>query len=167
MEGVPVPTGPGDVFDLIRQRRATTRGEVLDATGLSRMTVAQRIDALLAEGLIVEGPAAAATGGRRPRSLEVNALHALVVTASVDTTRTRVALADLEGRLLADDEIDVAVASGPDRSLEAIARTAHRLVDRTALDGRPLCGMGVSVPGPVDPATGRPSHPPIMPGWDG
>jgi predicted NBD/HSP70 family sugar kinase len=162
-----VPTGPGDVFELIRHRRATTRGEVLDATGLSRMTVAHRIDALLAEGLIVEGSTGSATGGRRPRRLELNADHACVVVASVDTTHTRVGLTDLTGRLLADDHIAVAVESGPERTLEAIASTARELVDRTPLDGRALCGLGVSVPGPVDPATGRPSQPPIMPGWDG
>ncbi len=45
-----MPTGPGDVLDLIRQGHATTRGEVLDLTGLSRMTVAQRVDSLLADG---------------------------------------------------------------------------------------------------------------------
>ena len=35
-----VPTGPGDVLDLIRHGRATTRGDVLEVTGLSRMTIA-------------------------------------------------------------------------------------------------------------------------------
>jgi glucokinase-like ROK family protein len=31
----------------------------------------------------------------------------------------------------------------------------------------PIWGIGVSVPGPVEFATGRPIAPPIMPGWDG
>jgi predicted NBD/HSP70 family sugar kinase len=29
-----------------------------------------------------------------------------------------------------------------------------------------VAGVGVSIPGPVDPHTARPSQPPIMPGWD-
>jgi predicted NBD/HSP70 family sugar kinase len=29
-----------------------------------------------------------------------------------------------------------------------------------------VCGVGISVPGPIDPDSGRPSQPPIMPGWD-
>ena len=29
-----------------------------------------------------------------------------------------------------------------------------------------LCGMGLSLPGPVDPDSRRPSQPPILPGWD-
>ena len=160
-----MPTGPGDVLELIRHGHARTRGEVLDVTGLSRMTVAQRIDALLAAGLLVEGRLGDATGGRRPRSLRFNAAHGRVLAASVDTTHTRVALTDLGGRLLADRDVEVAVASGPARTLDALAAAALEL-----LGGAPgltgLCGVGVSVPGPVDPDTGRPSQPPIMPGWD-
>ncbi len=58
-----VPTGPGDILDLIRHGRASTRGDVLEATGLSRMTVAQRLDALLGAAMIVEGDTTEATGG--------------------------------------------------------------------------------------------------------
>src|SRR5919107_4904390 len=101
-------SGPGDVLDLIRRGRASTRGEVQEVTGLSRMTVAQRVDALLAAGLVVEGPAAASTGGRRPRRLRFNVGHALVLAATVDTTHTHVALTDLSGRIVVDHHLDVA-----------------------------------------------------------
>jgi predicted NBD/HSP70 family sugar kinase len=161
-----MPTGPGDVFELIRRARATTRGEVLDATGLSRMTVSQRVDALLAEGLIIEGPAGVATGGRRPRSLSFNAAHSLVLTAAVDTTHARVALTDLSGSILASEDIEVAVENGPSATLDAIASTTGLLLKSTDTSPDRVCGMGISIPGPVDPETGRPSQPPIMPQWD-
>src|SRR3954463_2768981 len=61
--GPEMPTGPGDVLQLIRHGRARTRGEILDVTGLSRMTVSQRLDALLDAGLVLEGPTGGATGG--------------------------------------------------------------------------------------------------------
>lgn len=161
-----MPTGPGDVLELIRHGQATTRGEVLDITGLSRMTVAQRIDALLTEGLIVEGPAGLATGGRRSKSLQFNAQHSRVLAATVDTTHTRVAVTDLTGTVLADDHVDVAVESGPQRTLDAITRTALPLLEKIDVDPATVCGLGMSVPGPIDPESGRPSQPPIMPGWD-
>jgi len=161
-----MPTGPGDVLELIRRGHARTRGEVAGATGLSRMTVAQRVDALLSAGLLVEGHLGDATGGRRPRSLRFNAGHARVLAASVDTTHTRVALTDLDGRVLADCDVDVPVSSGPARTLDALGAAALELTGGPA-GLRPVCGVGVSVPGPVDPDTGRPSQPPIMPGWDG
>ena len=160
-------SGPGDVFELIRHGRARTRGEVLEVTGLSRMTVAQRVDALLAAGIVAEGPVAASTGGRRPRQLRVNVDHALVLAATVDTTHTRVALTDLAGRVLAQEHLQVAVADGPSSTLDALGACARQLVERRDAGPGTLCGVGISVPGPVDPATGRPSQPPIMPGWDG
>ena len=159
-------SGPGEVFELIRHGRARTRGDVLEVTGLSRMTVAQRVDALLTAGLVVEGPVAASTGGRRPRQLRVNVQHAFVLVATVDTTHTRVALTDLAGRVLAEEHLDVAVADGPSSTLDALGECARLLVARQDAGAGSLCGVGISVPGPVDPDTGRPSQPPIMPGWD-
>jgi len=162
----PMPTGPGDVFELIRRGRASTRGEILDATGLSRMTVSQRVDALLEERLIIEGPTGEPTGGRRPRSLSFNATHSLTLAAAVDTTHARVALTDLSGRILASREIGVAVEHGPSTTLDAIASATGQLLEATSTGIDRVCGMGVSIPGPVDPETGRPSQPPIMPRWD-
>ena len=135
-------------------------------TGLSRMTVAQRVDGLLAAGLIREAGADRASGGRRPTRLEFDVSHSVVVAATVETTHSRTALTDLSGRILADRHIDVAVENGPEKVLSAIADAAHDLLDRTGLPPAKVSGVGISVPGPVDPTTQRPSQPPIMPGWD-
>jgi predicted NBD/HSP70 family sugar kinase len=161
-----MPTGPGDVLDLIRHGHASTRGEILDLTGLSRMTVAQRVDMLLADGLIAEGAAGLATGGRRSKSLRFNAEHSRVLAATVDTTHTRVAVTDLDGRVLVDDHVDVAVESGPQRTLDAITSASLALLHKADVDLTSVSGLGISVPGPIDPESGRPSQPPIMPGWD-
>lgn len=163
----PTVSGPGDVLELIRRGDASTRGDLVELTGLSRMTVAQRVDALLAAGLIVEGPTGtAATGGRRRRTLAFNVAHAKVLATALDTTRARVAVTDLDGRIHAEAEIDVDLADGPPHVLDAIAAVARDVLDRAAVGADDLCGVGISIPGPVDPATGRPSQPPIMPGWD-
>jgi predicted NBD/HSP70 family sugar kinase len=161
-----MPTGPGDVLQLIRHGVAATRGEVLDVTGLSRMTVAQRVDALLASGLVTEGETHEATGGRRPRRLRFNVAAGTVLSASVDTTHARVAVTDLGGRILHHTDVAVAIERGPDDTLGAIIDAAHRLLGRADAAPERICGIGISVPGPVDPESGRPSQPPIMPGWD-
>jgi predicted NBD/HSP70 family sugar kinase len=158
--------GPGDVLKLIRERHASTRGEILELTGLSRMTVYDRIDSLLDAGLIVESGTGSATGGRPSRHLEFNSAHATVIVATVDTTHTTVALFDLTGRPFAEERVAVVVANGPDQTLNEIAASAQRLLDREQIATKRVAGIGVSIPGPVDPETGRPSQPPIMPGWD-
>jgi predicted NBD/HSP70 family sugar kinase len=161
-----MPTGPGDVLELIRHGRVTTRGDVLDVTGLSRMTVAQRVDALLAAGLVIEGAATAATGGRRPRSLSFNGEHGVVLAAAVDTTHARVAVTDLNGRILARDVLDVAIEKGPEQTLDAIVSAIQQLRARADVPLSRVRGVGLSLTGPIDPLSGRPSEPPIMPGWD-
>jgi predicted NBD/HSP70 family sugar kinase len=161
-----VPTGPGDILELIRHGRATTRGDVLEVTGLSRMTVAQRLDALLGAGMIVEGETGEATGGRRRRSLAFNTSQSRVLAAAVDTTHTRIALTDLGGIVLADTEIDATVEAGPSEVLDQISSSLAALLDKHELTPGDLCGAGLSLPGPVDPESGRPSQPPILPGWD-
>jgi predicted NBD/HSP70 family sugar kinase len=139
---------------------------VLDATGLSRMTVSQRLDALLAAGVIVEGEPTGSTGGRRRRSLRFNTAQSRVLSAAVDTTHTRIALTDLGGALLAEDEIDVPVEAGPSAVLDRIAAAMDVLLVKQDLRPQDLCGAGISLPGPIDPVTGHPSQPPILPGWD-
>lgn len=156
--------GPGDVLELIRERRALTRGDILDITGLSRMTVSGRIDALLGAGLAVERGTERVTGGRPSRRLEFNTEHATIVAAMIDTTHTTVALTDLSGRVTASERIEVAVAHGPLETLTAITERTRSML-KGAGDPR-VGGIGISVPGPIDPDSGRPSQPPIMPGWD-
>lgn len=158
-----MPVQAGGILQLIRSGEATTRGDLLEATGLSRMTVAQRVDLLLAAGLVVETPASATARGRPRKSLRFNHEHAVVAVAAVDTTHTITALTDLEGRILARTRIEPAIADGPVPTLTAISDSLSALITPGM---PPLAGIGVSLPGPVDPATGRPSEPPIMPGWD-
>ncbi|NED94679.1 ROK family transcriptional regulator [Phytoactinopolyspora alkaliphila] len=159
-------SGPGDVLALIRTGTARTRGEIMDATGLSRMTVAQRVDALLADGLIRHAGTASASRGRRATHLEFNAAHSVVVVAAVETTHARVAVTDLVGRVLVEHDIEVAVADGPESALHAVSQAIDQSLEHTGVTRSQVSGVGVSIPGPVDPDTARPSQPPIMPGWD-
>jgi len=158
-----VPVRSGDILELIRTGAATTRGDLLQETGLSRMTVAQRLDRLLAHRLVVEAGSSAAARGRPRKSLRFNTEHSVVAIAAVDTTHTVLALTDLGGRILARTRIEPRVADGPVPTLTAISESLSELLTPGL---PPLAGIGISVPGPVDPTTGRPSEPPIMPGWD-
>lgn len=161
-----MPVGPGEILDLIRHGRASTRGDVVEATGLSRMTVAQRLDALLTARMIVEGDTSEATGGRRPRRLAFNTSQSRVVAAAVETTHTRIAVTDLGGNVVADDRVEVSVDAGPSEVLDRIATAMTALMDKHGVAAGGLCGVGLSLPAPVDPDSGRPSQPPILPGWD-
>jgi len=160
-------TGPGDILALIRRSGVCTRGEIQRITGLSRMTVGQRLAPLVEQGLLRGAGPQGRTGGRPPQGLEFNPGQGVVLAAALETTRCRTAVTDLAGRILRTDEPDVSVQAGPRDTLDAVCSSLLRLLEDHGADPSAVRGVGVSLPGPVDPATGRPSEPPIMPGWDG
>ena len=159
-------SGPGDILQLIRGDLANTRRDIQELTGLSRVTVAQRVDSLLEAGLVRETGGGAATGGRRPTRLVFDDGHQALAVAAADTSHARVAITDLAGRILASRTVATEITAGPETVLSALS---DELLATAADAGIPLgrlAGTGISVPGPIDPHTGRPSQPPIMPGWD-
>ena len=161
-----MPSGPGEVMQLIR-KGANTRAQIQRITGLSRVTVAQRVDALLQGGLIREVGSGQSTGGRRPAELTFDHDHAVLMLASVDTKHTRIGITDLAGGLLAEEVLELCILNGPEATLGRIEQSMIQLLESKSLTGRRIAGVGVSVPAPVDPHTGRPSEPPMMQGWDG
>ncbi|MGH3476387.1 MAG: ROK family protein [Nocardioidaceae bacterium] len=162
----PPNTGPGDILGMLRRGQVTTRREIQTATGLSRVTVAQRVDALLSARLVREAGQSTSTGGRRPLRLEFDHEHKVVLAASVNTTHSRVAALDLRGRMLASEDLELVVADGPDALLGALEARFPDILAAAGHRAEDVAGIGLSVPGPVDPTTMRPNQPPIMVGWD-
>ena len=86
---------------LIRDGRARTHAELVELTGLSRSTVAQRVDALLTQELVVPSEPGASRGGRPPRTFAFNREAGVVLAADLGATHSRVAVTDLAGDVLA------------------------------------------------------------------
>ena len=100
-----IPTsspGAGALLRLIRDGQASTRAELVALTGLARSTVAQRMDALLAQRLVVPAGGSASTGGRPPQTFAFNRDAGVVLAADLGATHSRVAVTDLGGDVLAE-----------------------------------------------------------------
>ncbi len=155
------------VLDEIRLGRSRSRAELVDRTGLGRGVVAQRVGELLERGLVVEGDVGRSTGGRPPRQLSFRSDAGHILVADLGATSIDVAATTLDGRILAHHAEAADIAAGPEVCLARVDALFEQLdAIRNDLPGR-LWGVGVAVPGPVEFRTGRPSSPPIMPGWDG
>ncbi|MFF2632861.1 ROK family transcriptional regulator [Microbacterium sp. NPDC058021] len=156
----------GEIFQILRDGRARTKAELATLTGLARSTVSSRVDALLASGLIRPAGEAVSTGGRPPARIAFNPLAGLVLAVDLGATHATVAVADLAGHILGSRTRHQDIADGPEPVLDrALADAAAILGDLGATPER-LVGVGIGVPGPVEHSTGRPTNPPIMPGWD-
>ncbi|MEE4544826.1 ROK family protein [Streptomyces sp. V4-01] len=157
----------GHLLELIRTGQAGTRGELQSLTGLSRSTVGQRLDQLFAAGWLASTPGQLSTGGRPSLRLAFDPGHAAVLAADLDTTHARAAVLDLAGAVLAEHDGELRVADGPEAVLDTLAGWFADLLAATGVPAPRVCGVGLSLPGPVDFASGLVIRPPIMPGWDG
>ncbi|MFD1657090.1 ROK family protein [Streptomyces caeni] len=162
--------GAGDLLQLVRSGRATTRGALQQATGLSRATVGQRLDRLFRAGWLREGaggPVGSPLGGRPSITLEFDDAHAVVLAADLDTRHARAAALSLSGEILAEHSGALVIEDGPRAVLGELGRWFAELLEKAGHRAHEVCGIGLAVPGPVDSDTGRVVQPPIMPGWDG
>lgn len=163
---IPRSFGTGEMFQLLRDGKARTRAELAALTGQARSTVASRIDALMAAGLIGPAGEATSTGGRPPATFAFNPSAQVVLGVDLGATHARLAVTDLAATVLAELDAPLAISDGPDAVLGWVAETGTKLVERAGRSLDDLAGVGMGLPGPVEHATGHPNNPPIMPGWD-
>jgi predicted NBD/HSP70 family sugar kinase len=154
------------MLSLIRQGRASTRADLAALTGMARSTVAQRVEALIAQQLVHESEEGPSTGGRPPRTFVFNQGAGVILAADLGATHSRLAITDLAGEVLGEHAENLEIGSGPEPVLAWLRDSFDRLLDEAGRTRADVRGVGVGVPGPVEFATGRPVNPPIMPGWD-
>lgn len=158
--------GLSELLYLLRDGQPHTRMELAGLTGLSRSTVSTRIETLTELRLVSPVANAISTGGRPSAQISLD-LHSRVVGAvDVGATHVTIALANLRGTILSETTARIEVARGP---LEVLGLVVDSLTDLMMNLGRKeqeLLGIGIGLPGPVEHSSGRPSNPPIMPGWD-
>ncbi|GAB2523111.1 ROK family transcriptional regulator [Paramicrobacterium agarici] len=162
----PRAASTGDLLQILRDRVPRTKAEIAALTGLSRSTVATRVDALLALGLVAPAGEAASSGGRPPSRIAFAPASRVVIGIDIGATHGVVAIADLAGSILAERSAQLRIADGPETVLDWATTEALSLLTHTGHRETDLLGIGVGLPGPVEHSTGLPVNPPIMPGWD-
>ncbi len=158
--------GTGELFQLLRDGAPRTRADLIAMTGMSRSTIGGRIDLLLDTGLVTPAGGAGSTGGRPPATFAFNPTSRVVLAVDLGATHARLALTDLASQVLAAHQAPLLIADGPDHVLDWVGAQGERLLAEAGRSVGDLLSIGVGLPGPVEHATGRPTNPPIMPGWD-
>ncbi|MGA7885481.1 MAG: ROK family protein [Acidobacteriaceae bacterium] len=138
------------VLELIRTSQPISRADLARRSGLQRSTVSQIVEQLIREKWIREGPVASAPRGRRPTMLGLNE-DLVAVAVDIHPRQATVAVVDLNGRVLARSL--TSLSSDPAASTRLIVESMQRML--RGLPGKSPEGIGISVPGRVDPATQR------------
>lgn len=150
-------TSYGALLDVIRSRPGLTRGQLLEATGMSRTTLFERLEVLFSHGYVYQdGSAPAGPGQRRPgrRSelLRWDTRNKAALVLDLGQTRARVCVTSVGGQVLRAREVPADIHIDPAEYLASIFEIADAMV--AAGIGETLVGVAVGIPAPINPATG-------------
>jgi len=137
------------VLNYIREREPISRAEIARETELQRSTISVIVEALAAEGLVEEIGEGESTGGRRPTLLRLRTKEAIAIGVAITPTCTTVATSDLAGRII--DQEEFFTDPDPDHTIDEVIALVR---DFSQKNQGSIEGVGVSLPGLVDPSTG-------------
>ena len=136
------------VLNYVREREPISRAEIARETELQRSTVSAIVEDLTREGLVEEVGEGESTGGRRPTMLKLRAAGPIAVGVSITPTCTTIATSDLAGRVIDQQEF----LTDPDKTLSQVIDVVR---DFSVRYPGSIEGVGLSLPGLVDPSTGN------------
>ncbi len=138
------------VLNYVREREPISRAEIARETNLQKSTISTIVDELEMDGLIEEFGEGESTGGRRPTMLRLQTASAIGIGVAITPTITTIASTNLAGAVLSQE--DFATTADAEQQLRLVVESVNRLLRET--DGS-IESIGVSLPGLVDPETGR------------
>ena len=139
------------VLNYIRDREPISRAEIAREAALQRSTVSNIVEELKKEGLIEELGAGESTGGRRPTLLRLRASCSMAIGVDISPSRTVIAVSDLAGQVRMQEGFPTSA-----RLEETSAQIIKRVREWVARDSkRKIEGIGISLPGLVDPYAGK------------
>jgi predicted NBD/HSP70 family sugar kinase len=146
---------------LIGSHQPISRADLARCMHLRRGAVGLLVQELLAERHIVEGTTGDIARGRRPTLLYIDTRSGSSVAVDIRATRTYLMLADRMGQGRSDI-VSLPTAQDPKRFVAALASRIAQLLAAHAGTIGACQGIGVVVPGMVDPGTGRVLHAPTL-----
>ncbi|MFD5142623.1 ROK family protein [Streptomyces sp. NPDC058401] len=166
---LPVLRGHNDalVLDLLRGAgpAGLGRGDLAARTGLTPQAVSKIAARLRGEGLVADAGREASTGGKPRTLLRLVPEARYAIGLHLDRDELTAVRVDLAGRVVDGGCVPLDFGAGP----EAVVEEAVRAVGRLRVGGldRPVLGVGVAAPGPLDWRTGVLGRVTGFPEWEG
>lgn len=147
-------------LNLIRTHQPVSRADLARLMNVRRGVASLLVNELLGESLIFEGAVGESVGrGRRPTFLYIDSRQRCVVGVDIRASRTYILVTDLMGR-----QLGVVSSFQTNRDVDVLIQELTRRIKQLLAEKEiGACeGVGVSVPGMVDPAKGRVLHAPTL-----
>lgn len=138
------------VLELIRANQPLSRADLSRCSGLQKSTVSQIVEQLIRENWVREGALVLPPRGRPSTLLKLNE-DLVVIAVDIHPKQATVATVDLNGHLLSRSLVPL--TSDPLASTRLMTECMRRILP--ALPRKSIEGIGISLPGRVDPKTQR------------
>jgi len=136
------------VLNYVREKEPISRATIARETALQRSTISEIVEALTGEGLVEEIGEGKSTGGRRPTLLRLRTVGAIAIGVNITPNYTTIATSNLAGVVVQQQAFPTDPV--PENTLSHIIEVIHKLSDQSSFEG-----IGISIPGLVNPATGK------------
>lgn len=150
------------ILDIVREAGEISRIDIAKKSRLSPPAVSVIIAELLEKDLLLEMGKAPSTGGRRPRLLTFNPKAGYLIGVDVGSTKMLGGILDLGGNITSTLEYPTVNTEAP---LERLVKLIQELIANSNLDRDKIRGVGVGIPGVVNPRDKVANFSPGV-GWD-
>lgn len=142
------------VLNVIRHKKPISRADISELTGLGRSTVTGIINTLIREGMVQEIGSAEAPSGRKPVLLTLNERALFAVGVKLAPKQATVALVDMEARVLHREDLPLSPAASAEVVVGTVRKGIEQVLSATEVPMEKLLGIGVVMPGIINPFTG-------------
>ncbi len=138
------------VLNLIRTKQPISRADLARVSGLQRSTISLIVEDLIEGHWVLEGPTGRLPRGRRPTFLRLND-DRVIIGVDIRPLHITVALADVNGKFSSQEVMPTAAT--PKAAVEGVIARIQRLL--RSCGEKKVEGIGISLPGRVEPGSGR------------
>lgn len=144
----------GHVLRILRDEGPQSRAELARRSKLSATTLTHVTAHLLKDGSVIEAEIGGfGSVGRPAQAIRLAPETYAVAGVHIGASSIQVTITDLRASTKAAMSFDFAVKGGdPAIIVKRISETVISLAEQAQVDAKRLLGVGISVPGPVDPA---------------
>jgi predicted NBD/HSP70 family sugar kinase len=138
------------VLNLIRTKQPISRADLARISGLQRSTISLIVEDLIGGHWVLEGPTGRLPRGRRPTFLRLND-DRVIIGVDIRPLQITVALADVNGKFTSQEVMPTAAT--PKVAIDGVIARIQRLL--RSCGEKTVEGIGISLPGRIEPGSGR------------
>ena len=154
-----------EILALLRSHSPCSRADLVRMSGLSAPTVSSVVDYLERKHLVNQLGPGSSSGGRRPDMLAFNSNYGYVAGVDLGGSTVRLALADLDGKIVARWTVSTRGNQTPEKIVAMIHSGLLNLLQQAQLPRSKLRAIGLGAPGITDVHAGIVLSAPHLSGW--